>query len=130
MSDEKLVLALVPQDEQNQAIEVMPQKSTIQELDDKLVLALVPQDGQKKSIPSPNAKISLTKEEMIVHFIRTEGLQDYVKGLFKRNKLEKMAQVSNEWNVNEHNIFSLISWAKQNRRQLKTYGIMPLKTER
>ena len=130
MSDEKLVLALVPQDEQNQAIEVMPQKSTIQELDDKLVLALVPQDGQKKSIPSPNAKISLTKEEMIVHFIRTEGLQDYVKGLFKRNKLEKMAQVSNEWNVNEHNIFSLISWAKQNRGQLKTYGIMPLKTER
>ena len=130
MSDEKLVLALVPQDEQNQAIEVMPQKSTIQELDDKLVLALVPQDGQKKSIPSPNAKISLTKEEMIVHFIRTEGLQDYVKGLFKRNKLEKMAQVSNEWNVNEHNVFSLISWAKQNRRQLKTYGIMPLKTER
>ena len=47
-----------------------------------------------KSIASPNAKISLTKEELIVHFIRTEGLQDYVKGLFRRNKLEKMAPVS------------------------------------
>ena len=91
MSDEKLELALMSQNEQNQTI-VTLQTPT---LDEKLVLALVPQDGPRKSIPSPNAKISLTKEELIIHFIRTEGLQDYVKGLFKRNKLEKIAQVSN-----------------------------------
>ena len=51
-------------------------------------------DSVKSPLVSPNAKISLTKEELIVHFIRTEGLQDYVKSLFRRNKLEKMAPVS------------------------------------
>ena len=125
MSDEKLDLALMSQDEQNQTI-VTLQTPT---MDEKLVLALVPQDGPRKSIPSPNAKISLTKEELIIHFIRTEGLQDYVKGLFKRNKLEKIAQVSDILPKKFYHVL-LISWAKQNKRQSKTYGTMPLKTER
>lgn len=61
------------------------------------IVELVPADPPSEiaKVPTPNAKISLTKEEMIVHFIRSEGLHDYVKGLFKKNKLEKMTPVSN-----------------------------------
>ena len=60
------------------------------------IVELVPADptAEITKVPTPNAKISLTKEEMIVHFIRSEGLYDYVKSLFKKNKLEKMAPVS------------------------------------
>ena len=64
------------------------------------VVELVPADitevppAEIEKVPTPNAKIALTKQEMIVHFIRSEGLEEYVKSLFKRNKLEKMPPVS------------------------------------